>query len=325
MMLRTELEALRGEYAPRRQAQAQVQDRYGNWLARGPFAGLEGEFHAFARGAQIESLPLLVRLFTRGDPLARQLADGLSDWFSAELAEDPLAMVPIQHYHDDVISSLALFAAAGATLALTAYDGAGLSRRAAATAISFAPGESHEHLLAGELAGCLVELRHERPEGADLAKAPCRLKAGTVSSRDSARQALLVTAVPGILVTLKLQRRPTSGAVAREFALADGALLRQAAASARESRLELSAGLLGRMERNEAAPVLAAMAEEEGGQSLRWQSLKECLGLDTALGFATLTMIAGKRGDPLAGPAAALRSQLLATYPQLAGAAKCPV
>jgi hypothetical protein len=101
-------------------------------------------------------------------------------------------------------------------------------------------------------------------------------------------------------------------------------LLHQAAGSPRDSRLELTAALLGRMGRSDAAPMLAAMAEERVSAHLRWQALRECLGLDSAAGFATLTLLAGRDDDPLAGPAAALRSQLLETYPQLAGISPCP-
>ena len=110
----------------------------------------------------------------------------------------------------------------------------------------------------------------------------------------------------------------------REFRLADGTLAHQAAGNPRESRFELAAALLGRMGRSDAAPLLAAMAEEHGGQSLRWQSLKECLGLDSGTGFAALSRIAAQAGDPLAAPAAALRAQLLERYPQLAEAVRCP-
>ena len=67
----------------------------------------------------------------------------------------------------------------------------------------------------------------------------------------------------------------------------------------------------------------AAMAEERGGQSLRWQALRECLGLDTALGFATVCRIAAQPDDPLSAPAGALRAQLLETYPQLEEVAEC--
>ena len=78
------------------------------------------------------------------------------------------------------------------------------------------------------------------------------------------------------------------------------------------------------MGRSDAAPLLAAMAEEQGGTGMRWQALRECLGLDSALGFAALRTIAQRSGDPLAVPAGALAAQLLEQYPELAGVDRCP-
>lgn len=57
---------------------------------------------------------------------------------------------------------------------------------------------------------------------------------------------------------------------------------------------------------------------------LRWQALRECLGLDSGAGFAALTGIAQRSDDPLAAPAGALRAQLLEAYPQLAEVNICP-
>ena len=66
------------------------------------------------------------------------------------------------------------------------------------------------------------------------------------------------------------------------------------------------------------------MAEEAGSPHLRWQALRECLGLDSAIGFAALSAIARRSVDPLAVPAGALRAQLLEAYPQLAEVSACP-
>ena len=52
--------------------------------------------------------------------------------------------------------------------------------------------------------------------------------------------------------------------------------------------------------------------------------LRECLGLDSAVGFAALRTIAQRSDDPLAAPAGALMGQLLEQYPELAGVARCP-
>jgi hypothetical protein len=65
-------------------------------------------------------------------------------------------------------------------------------------------------------------------------------------SRDSGRQSRLIRFVSKPLVILRLQRRGGSGDLTREYDLSDGRFLAQAAASPRETRLELVAALLGR-------------------------------------------------------------------------------
>ncbi len=75
--------------------------------------------------------------------------------------------------------------------------------------------------------------------------------------------------------------------------------------------------LLGRMERADAAPVLAAISLRPGEDSLRWQALRECIVLDTAEGFGALLAIARNAEDRLAGDAGALRAQLVEAHPQL--------
>ena len=84
--------------------------------------------------------------------------------------------------------------------------------------------------------------------------------------------------------------------------------------------------LLGGVGRADAAPVLAGIACGTQAASLRWQTLRECLALDTQEGFAALCQVAQTSGDPLAREAGALRAQLIETYPQMAqmADATCP-
>ena len=324
MLLRPELQALRSDDTPQRQAQAALHRLSAQWRASGGGARLDEALACYARGDPLEQLPPLARLFTPGDPAALRLTRDLIDRIAAALAAAPWGQVPLRHKLDDMTATLVLGTAGNAALVLQAIDGAGLKRRPAALTASFSPGETHDHVLTGNADARLIELRGESDAAADLAETQCHLAAGAVARRSGAHQTLLIDVVATTLVTLKLQRRPANGSVTRQFRLADGTLAHQAAGNPRESRFELAAALLGRMGRIDAAPLLAAMAEEHGGQSLRWQSLKECLGLDSGTGFVALSRIAGQVGDPLAAPATALRAQLLERYPQLAGAVPCP-
>ena len=83
-----------------------------------------------------------------------------------------------------------------------------------------------------------------------------------------------------------------------------------------ESQREMATALLGRMGRNDAAPLLAELAMS-GSAHIRWQTLRECLSLDTGEGFAVLSRIAADPRDELAVPAGALRARLLEAHPQL--------
>lgn len=317
MFLRPELQALREDDSPQRQAQADMSGIITAWRSSRLGSGIEESIAAYARGIEIDQLPPFARLFAAGNRSAQHVADEFAGRFMESLRANPWGQVPVPSKLDGASATLVLAAAGNAALVIQAIDGAALRGRPQALTAAFSPGETRDHILAGRGTARLLEIAGERAGGADLSSTPCALAPGTVLCRDGARQTLLIETAETTLVFLRLQRRPACGSVTREFNLGDGALVHQATANPRESRLELTAALLGRMGRTDAAPLLAAMAEEQTGSSLRWQALRECLGLDTAEGFAALTRIAAQAGDALAEPARAMRRQLLDTYPEL--------
>lgn len=324
MKVHPALQALRDDDAPQRRAQGQLYRELEAWRAGVDMAGIEAELAELACAVPLESLPRLSALFTPADPSAQALAGGFAARFCAALGRDPLGQVPLRHQMDDVTTALMLARTGNAALLLCAVDGAALARRGLPVSASFPPSQTWERVLAGSVRITRISLCEQGSGRADFLQAEERLDPGMVSHRVGQREALVLREVEGSLVTLKLQLQAKAGAVTREYRLADGALLHQAAANPRDSRLELAAALLGRMGRRDAAPLLAAMAGEAGGASLRWQALKECLGLDTATGFDALCTIAARGDDPLAAPADALRARLIESYPVLAGIAPCP-
>lgn len=317
MLIREELLALRSNDAPQRQAQAEMCSAVDAWRASLRSRAIEAELASFASGAALAQLPTLMELFSPDSPAACTLVDELIALLAVQLGDRPLGQVPLRSSTDGTLSTLILVSAGQAALVVQSVDGQALARRSAGATISFVPGETWEHVLSGSAEADLVRITATRPGGATLASVQCNLLPGQINRRDGASESLQLRSVRASLVTLKLQRRLAQGAPAREYRIADGTLVHQAAGSARESRLELAATLLGRMGRKDAAPLLMAMAEEQGGRSLRWQALRECLALDTALGFAVLCRIAARSDDPLAEPAGALRAHLLESYPQL--------
>ena len=321
MAIHPDLLALRSDPAPQQLAHDALGGAIAQWRESALVRQIESDFEAFSQGAKLAAQNGLAALFDPADPMAGALIARLVDPLVAALGQHPLGAVPLRHYADDQSATLVLCTGGGAALSVQVLDPVGLSRQRPASSVTFAPGQLHERILAGSGAAKLVSLRAMRPGGADLDSEELRLEPGQCLHRNSGEQCRMITALDAPLVLLRLQRREAGGALTREYGLADGRFIAQAAASPRETRLELAAALLGRMGRSDAAPLLAAMAEEEAGQSLRWQSLKECLGLDTATGFASLCRIAGRAEDPLAAPAGALRAQLIEAYPQLEGIA----
>lgn len=317
MLIRPAIEALRSSDAPQRRASLPLHQAIADWFD-GPGQGLSDlELAEFAAGTPVERLPRLGALFAAGSTLGRGLIDDFNAMLCRWLAASELDLVSLRHFSDDLTASLMLARHHEATLTLQVVNGPALARRPAPVSVPFMPGETHDLVLAGSAEVEVVTLAEERPGGARLETRRDELRAGAVHHRFGSAQAVILRQVPTSLVTLKLQRRIGQGAVTREYLLTDGSLVHQAAGCSRDSRLELTAALLGRMKRADAAPLLAAMAEEHGAQSLRWQALRECLALDTATGLGALSTIAARADDPLAAPAVALRGQLLETYPAL--------
>ena len=324
MLIGPELMALRGDDTPQRRIQQRLLDQLGAWREAGAGAELEAELPRFAKGAALESLPALHALFTPGNCAAATLVDGLTDWLLTELERDPLGQVPMRHQCDRTLATLVLVRCQGASLALQAIDGAGFALKPPAQSVTFAGNESWDHVLAGSAEVELVRIAGQRPGGVELDRTGSALAPGGIVHRNGRLAAQIFKRVPGILVLLKLHRLDHDNAPSCEYALDDGRLLHQAAGHPRDSRLELAVALLGRMGRADAAPLLAAMAEETGSPHLRWQALRECIALDSRTGFTALSAIARNSDDPLAVPAGALRAQLLETYPQLAEVPLCP-
>lgn len=316
MRLDPRIAGLRGDDAPQRDAQQALGQAQARWSEAPQTQAIMADLARFADpDVALEDCAALSALFDGHG--ARSWVDDLVSALVAGLRAAPLGHVPLRHFTNGLTSSLLLGRAGETTLALVATDGSALAKAKRPASANFAPLESHEIVLSGcaeaELVGCddtgapHVALRQSR----------LALREGSRISREGARRALHLLTVEGCLVVLRLQRRPRHGGVAYEYDLASGRLIHRAAGVMRESRHALMVNLLGRMGRADAAPVLASIAQEDCAADLRWQALREGLGLDTAGGFAALARVAAQVDDPLAPPAAALKAQLLASYPAL--------
>ena len=143
------------------------------------------------------------------------------------------------------------------------------------------------------------------------------LERGSAFSIAGECEALALDAIGGLLLTLRLYRRPVGDTPARQYDIASGVLVHQTSSERRDSQAELMMALLRAMGRSDAAPTLATLART-GAPPARWQALRECLALDSVTGFAALLDVAGQADDPLCAPAQRLAESLAAQHPALA-------
>lgn len=324
MIVHPRLRALRADDSPQRHAQDALGASLANWRARPEVAEMLTEVDRFAGYAPLADCPALAALFRPRAPQAMQLAESFAAAMAGALAAAPLGHVPLRHSTDGKCSTLVLARQGNASLLLITTASDALEGRPARAGVSFAPGESWEHVLAGSAAAETVECCLAGARTAVLDRRAIALTPGTVLCLDGERQALRLRAIGSSLVSLRLHRRPAKAGASREYDLATGELIHQAAGNPRDSRIELILAMLGRMGRTDAVPAMAAIALGEGSDALRWQALRECLALDTGEGFAALCAVARRADDPLAGPAGRLRKDLLARHPELAGIVPCP-
>lgn len=305
--------ALRADRTLQQQAQAAMGATCAEWRADPAVAPVIEDIDRFGDGAPLEACPALEAVFTGGQAAAASLADALVRHHLPVLAERPFAHPALRHSHSGALSTLLLARAGRACLTINARDPGRFDYDLA----GYSDAVRHEAVLAGRAEARIVRC-HRQPDGTPhLFHEELTLTAGDVVSLDLNSETLQILATPIRTVTLRLQRAAADPAPAREHALSDGRLLRQASGSIRSSRQEMMVALLGRMGRVEAAPLLSDMACEPADPSLRWQALRESLALDTAAGFAALVQVSRRADDPLAPAAGALRAKLVEAHPQL--------
>lgn len=312
------IEAMRREPGLQRRAQADMIATGERWRDVPEVRPLLADLERFGAGAPLKACAVLANAFANAGR-AIALAASLCREFTPALERRPMGQLPFRHGFDGAVSTLLLAHSGRAHLVLHAREP---GEWHFATA-GFGDALRHEVVLAGHAEARFV--RRDDPAG-EFAIESLPLRPGTRVALDMARETLQVGRVERRLVTLRLHRFAAEPAPSREYRLADGTLMHQAAGDIRTSRHEMMLTVLGRMERPDAAPLMAAMALEPGDSSLRWHALRECLALDTAVGFGGLSAIAEAERDSLAAPAGALRAQLVEAHPELAALAeaRCP-
>ena len=289
------------------------------WSDDPAVAPLLAELGRYGAGGELCECPGLLSLIAAGADgagFARRAAAVAAQHLRAE----PLALWPWRHFSNGVLHSVTIAAEGDASLSLAVVDGA--PWRAARDPLApdlaaFQPGTLHAVVVGGTAQGRVLRNRSDDPARAQIESHPIAFVAGSAFTIEGEREALALDAIDGLLMTLRLYRRPKGNAPARQYDVASGALVHQAAGEQGDSRAELMMALLRAMERSDAAPALAELARS-GAPPARWQALRECLALDSGAGFVALVEVAAQADDPLCAPARSLVETLAAQHPALA-------
>ncbi len=303
--------AMRRNPALQRRAQSAMIAACDEWRREANVQAMLADLANFGAGEPLEACPALDAVFTAG-AVPDDLIAGLCRRLAGVLEREPFGHPPFRHGFDGKVGTLMLARAGRAHLILQAREPGRWDHDSA----GYSDAVRYEAVLAGAAHARVARVRGA-PGKVAFSTESLALVAGTRLAFDLSCEALQVLQVDHRLVSLRLHRHDAAPRPSREYSLTDGTLLRQSAGDIRLSREEMMLAVLGRMERREAAPEMAVLAREPGDDSLRWQAVRECLALDTAAGFRALSAIARAAGDPLAGPAGALRAQLVEAHPQL--------
>ena len=319
MRIDPQIAALQSNPALQRKAQAELEAVRNQWL-NDEATAIVDDLVQYGSGAALAECPALADLF-RDARAAMHLVDTLVGPMIEALSCQPLGHVPLRHQRSDGFTILQLLQKGRATLSLLAYDAIEQSP----TSACFSGGDRHEIVLAGAADMRMLTLMEVREGRAAIDCETRRFVAGESISTEGFSQTRVVERVHGRMVLLRLARSDEQPCDSLQYALEDGRLIHRASGSRDESRREMAMALLGRMGRSDAAPLLAELAME-GTRHIRWQTLRECLALDSLEGFRALSGIAADPEDELASPAGALRAQLLETYPEFSHleSAPCP-
>lgn len=316
------LAELRRDLAPQQRAQRRLEAIRDAWRD-GPGATILEELKRYGEGARLSDCPNLECAFSEL-ARARELVDALCAPLLAGLARHPLGHVPLRHQYSPGLALLQLAAAGRAALSLLCYEASTAGAGRPTQTVCFTGGERSEICLAGAAEARIFEILREEPQRADIDCETIVLGAGDSLHFTGPRRAKIVDAPKGRLVVLRISRTEEQPESAREYRIANGELLHRASGDPAESRAEMAAAVLGAMGRTDALPALARLAGS-GSEHLRWQAVRQALGLDSGAGFALLSEIATDPFDPLAAPAGALRASLIERHPEFAGGGdSCP-
>ncbi len=223
-----------------------------------------------------------------------------------------LGEAPFRFKNSQGLATLQLMESGGATVSLAAYEP--LASEETPSSALFSDREVHEIALGGEA----LVAQHRFGAGGTLSSEPMPWFAGHTSAQAAQTEARQVLRVERTLLLLQLIREPERPAPTRLVDLSSGETLRIASGDKSASQAVMALSVLGALGECGALEIMEKTAlNARENPDVRWEAARQCLALDAARGLALLVKLAGYAADPLAKPAASLKTQLLSAQPEL--------
>jgi hypothetical protein len=289
--------------------QPEVDAAQAEWRAYPQTAAVMAALADYGAGAALDERSVLAGLLA-DHAAALAFVEEFIDPLMKALRAEPLAQPAFGFSAMPGMARIRLGESGRAALSLAVF-----ARRAPVDAASvlFEDGEAHEIVLAG--AGQAARYRRD----AALTCETVTCAPGTRFLRARGHDARQITAVTQSLLVLQLTRAAVQPLPSREYALPEGRLIKAISACKRTSQQIVALGVLGTLAHRPALGAMERLALDMAAErDLRWEALRQVLGIDARAGMALLGRLAACGGDVLSAPAAKLRRDLIGAQPDLA-------
>ncbi|MEO0699120.1 MAG: hypothetical protein AAFY81_05300, partial [Pseudomonadota bacterium] len=290
---------------------AAMEQAHKAWLDRADICRVREELSRYGSGAELEACEAL-RSLTHDHERAAAFVEALIGPTLGVLQTHPLAEVPYRFKVSQGLATLQVLDASGATLSLLAYEP--LEDAQAPQSALFSDRDINDIVVSGSAHGVV----HTLGEAGAMSSRSMHLAPGDCLATKARIGVRRILRVERTLLLLQLAREPQRPRPVREIALDTGVELRTASGDKSASQAVMALSVLGALKDYGALNVMhAAALNRDEDPDVRWEAVRQTLGLGAMRGLEALDTLARREDDPLSAPALALRDQLLATQPDL--------
>jgi len=320
MKVHPDIASLRSGNAVQRRDNAQKQlnleSVYRDWLALDQVHHIRDEMAQYAAGRELSDCSALAELVSDLS-IANGFIQQVQAPFLQALQGKILGEVPFRYKASGGLAMIRLMEAGGATLSLAAYEP--LDAMQEPKSALFSDRDVRELIVNG----VGLAWRHRLDQSGQLQSEKLPLQAGQCLRQRANCETRQIVNVERSLLVLQLTREPVRPQPMREVDLSSSTVLRVASGDKSASQALMALSVLGALGSHASLNVMEHTAFHSGEDvDVRWEAVRQVLGLDAKRGLQVLGSLSERLDDPLAKPASSLRDQLLSARPELKNLSK---